>query len=386
MALEEKTGSRSKPGTKGNFKISGEMLELIAKSERHYRRRKRWARRWEFNRFFWFLDEFPSHEMYRPFAEDRRNTRQEMSYHRLRQVTSWTYWSHMKSTTGLKFAAAGGLISAFFQAAPGLRGGATTAEPLGWLLIAGFLYVLAVLWFEFRCPVLLKRALKKDTSYLGVEGRRWLLALVEDELRRWWAVAPYWPDTRALNPDSNGDETISAIMDGYGVPAFSGFNVRACAHIEKALYEYSLVSGKTIWRNDHFHSGLDKLEPRYTIPANGRPLMQTLHLSRVSAWNSKVDEPSQAGDLVLRWFESSVGIQHRLSKPKDVDMSREAEGLVHLFERDESALTFTRIIASWQNTMRPTSRLILILLFLASAGAFCWFVYLQMRILLPSLI
>ncbi|KPY10351.1 hypothetical protein [Pseudomonas savastanoi] len=385
MDSEENTPSQSTPIPESTFKVTSEMCERLVRSERKHRRRERWIRRWELNRFFWFLDEFPSQEIYRPFSDDRRNTRQEMAYHRLRQVTNWTYWSHMKSVTGLKFAAAGGLISAFFQAALGLRPAQAASEPLGWLLIAALLYVMAVLWFEFRCPNLLKRVLNKDEGYLGIEGRRWLLALVEDELRRWWAVTPYWPNVRDLDPDSSADQTVLGIMGGYGVPAFSGFSVQACAHIEKALYEYALVTSATIWRRDDFPTRFARLSPGYIIPSGRRPLMHRLHISRLSDLDANDVEGAKEGELVLRWFKSSVGIQHTLRKPKNVDMRWEAEGLARLFERDESALAFTKIIASWQNTMRPWSRLLLMLLFLASAGSFCWFVYLQVRFMIPTL-
>lgn len=367
------------------FALSDELLERIAKDQLRHKKMQRWRRRRELNKLFWFFEAFPSAEMYRPFSEDRRNTRQEMAYHRLRQVTSWKFWSNMKSTTGLKFAAVGGLVSAFFQASPTLKGPATTPEPLSWLLMAGLLYVLAVVWFEFRCPVLLKRSLNKTPDYLGIDGRRWLLALVEDEFRRWWEISPYLPDVSTLNPESSRDETVRLIMSGYGVPAFSGFGVYACAHIEQALYEYSQVCGVRMWRDDNPKEGLRKMEFQYTIPAGGRPFMRRLHLSRLNVWEAEQTEGAQEDDLVLRWFESSVAIRHELKSSKEVNMAREAEGLVWLFERDESAIAFTRIIASWQNTMRPWSRLILIFLFLASGGSFCWFVFLQLRIMLPSL-
>ncbi len=385
--MADKTAKNDKTiDAEDRFGLSKELLERLAKDQKQHKKRERWRRRRELNKFFWFLEEFPSAEMYRPFSEDRRNTRQEMAYHRLRQVTSWKFWSHMKSTTGLKFAAVGGLVSAFFQASPALRGAATAPEPLSWLLIAGLLYVLAVLWFELRCPVLLKRSLNKNSDYLGIDGRRWLLALVEDELRRWWEVRRYWPDIRTLDPKLSRDETVLAIMSGYGVPAFAGFGVYACAHIEQALYEYIQVSGARIWREDSPREGLRMMEPQYTIPSGRRPLMRRLHLSRLSAWEAEQSVGASEGDLVLRWFESSVAIQHQLSSAKKVNMAREAEGIVWLFQRDESSIAFTRIIASWQNTMRPWSRLILMFLFFASGGSFCWFVYLQLRIMIPSLI
>lgn len=386
MSPEEDSRSMGEPLEKDSFNMTEERLEQLVESQRRHRRRERWVRRWELNPFFWFLDEFPSREMYRPFTGDRRNTRQEMAYHRLRQVTSWSYWSHMKSTTGLKFAAAGGLISAFFQAAPSLKSTQMASEPLGWLLVAGFLYVVAVLWFEFRCPALIKRALKKDTGYLGIEGRRWLLALVEDEFRRWWTVVPYYPRHYEINNDFGEDRTLVAIMNGYGVPAYRGFDVIACAHIESALYEYVKVTGMAMWRESDFPKQFENFQPRYTIPAGRKPLMHRLHISRMSFLELDEIEGAKENDFVLRWFKSSVDIQHTLPKPKDVDMKWEAEGISLFFEKDDSALAFTRIIASWQNTMRPLSRLTLMLLFLASAGSFCCFVYLQMRFMVPALI
>ncbi|WP_439858318.1 hypothetical protein [Pseudomonas syringae] len=114
--------------------------------------------------------------------------------------------------------------------------------------------------------------------------------------------------------------------------------------------------------------------------------MSRLHLSRLSDHDAKDVDGVHEGDLMVRWSESSVQIHHRLPKANDVGMAWEAKGVVHLFESDESAMAFTKIIASWQNTMRPGSRLLLMFLFLASAGALCWFVYLQMRFMVPHLI
>ncbi|MNH29609.1 hypothetical protein D3C79_898520 [compost metagenome] len=92
------------------------------------------------------------------------------------------------------------------------------------------------------------------------------------------------------------------------------------------------------------------------------------------------------GDLVVQWFDSSLNFATNLPSPRNVNVSAYAEGLLHLFRTDTSALTFTRILAQWQNTMRPLSRLILISLFLASGGCFVWFVILQLKVLLPNLI
>lgn len=68
-----------------------------------------------------------------------------MTYHRFRQMTSWSFWSRMKSSTGIKLAAVGGLIATFLQAAPELKGAQGAVGPLSWLLLGGGFYLLAVL-------------------------------------------------------------------------------------------------------------------------------------------------------------------------------------------------------------------------------------------------
>lgn len=170
------------------FVLTDEMRRRIVESEKEHRRYKRRERRFEFSRISWFWDELPNEELYRPPLAKRRNTRQEMAYHRFRQMMSWSFWSRMKSGAGIKLAAVGGLVAAFIQAAPPLKGAEAAVGPLSWLLVGGGFYLLAVIWFEWKCPVLLKRTLAGKEEYLGIEGRRWLLALVEDELRRWWGV------------------------------------------------------------------------------------------------------------------------------------------------------------------------------------------------------
>ncbi|MNJ61492.1 hypothetical protein D3C77_572840 [compost metagenome] len=93
----------------------------------------------------------------------------------------------------------------------------------------------------------------------------------------------------------------------------------------------------------------------------------------------------QEGDLVVRWFDNSLTVFTKLPNYRNLMVSAFAEGLLYLFRSDASALTFSRIIAQWQNTIRPWSRLVLISLFLASGGCFAWFVYLQLTILVPVL-
>ncbi|NWC79303.1 hypothetical protein HX798_03260 [Pseudomonas putida] len=51
----------------------------------------------------------------------------------------------MKSSTGIKLAAVGGLIATFLQAAPELKGAQAAVGPLSWLLLGGGFYLLAVL-------------------------------------------------------------------------------------------------------------------------------------------------------------------------------------------------------------------------------------------------
>lgn len=77
--------------------------------------------------------DYPSEEVFRPTQGKRRNTRQEMAHHRFRQMTSWSFWSQMKSSTGIKLAAVGALVAALLQAAPLLQGSGVAVVPLSWL-------------------------------------------------------------------------------------------------------------------------------------------------------------------------------------------------------------------------------------------------------------
>ncbi|RUQ46288.1 hypothetical protein D8M30_14345 [Corynebacterium pseudodiphtheriticum] len=70
----------------------------------------------------------------------------------------------LDSDGGIKLAAVAGLVAGFLQAAPLLKGVEVAVGPFGWLLVSGGFYVLAVLWFEWRCPVLLKRTLQGNSS------------------------------------------------------------------------------------------------------------------------------------------------------------------------------------------------------------------------------
>jgi hypothetical protein len=338
-------------------------------------RREKFAER---NFLAWFFNELPPQDMYRASPENRRSTREEMRYHRLRQRTGWTFWSHLKSSTGLKFAAVAGLVSTLFQAAPTLRGKINGGEPFNWLLIAGLFYILAVVWFEVCCPTLLKQSLSAKPRYLGLGGRRWLQALVEDELRRWWSVRKWAPDPRLLDLDNDQDKTTLAIMTHYGTPAFAGFGVYACAHIEQVLNEFSQVTGTRIWRRDRSREKLYAFAPSYAYEGN-RPYIRRLIIDQLQDHELDPESSAQEGDLVLEWFSSSVSMVHNLPTLRQVDMAYEAQGLVHLFSDDKSAAALTEIVAFWQDTMRPFRRLGLMALFCCSGLSFGWFVWLQLH-------
>ena len=378
----DQSGSIEKP--KKAFVLTDKMRRQIEESEKEHRRYKRREKRFEFSWISWFCDEFPNEEVYRPPLVERRNTRQEMAYHRFRQMTSWSFWSRMKSGTGIKLAAVGGLVAAFLQAAPELKGAAAAVGPLSWLLVGGGFYFLAVIWFEWRCPVLLKRTLAGKDEYLGIEGRRWLLALVEDELRRWWNIKPYDLDVGRIKPESNTHQLAVAITQHGDIPAYGGFGEFASARIEYALCEYAQLTSTAIWREDFKPNEFEEFKPVHRFCPLNTPL-RSLHLSIMNGSEVKMAKVGKEGDLVVRWLNSPLDFQSRLPTPRNLMVSAHAEGLIYLFRTDASALTFTRIVAQWQNTMLPLCRLTLISLFLASGGCFAWFVFLQLKILVPLL-
>lgn len=369
---------------KKGFVFTDEMRQEMLESQKEYRReqRRRWWR--EFSWISWFFDQYPNEDFYRPSPVERRNTRQEMAYHRFRQFTSWSFWSRMKSSTGIKLAAVGGLVAAFLQAAPPLKGAEAAVGPLSWLLLGGGFYLLAVIWFELRCPVLLKRTLAGRDEYLGIEGRRWLLALVEDEFRRWWHVELYDMELGSVRPGS-GEYELARAITGYGdIPAYGGFGEYAAARIEHALDEYAQLTSAVIWKESYKPNEYHEFTPGHRICPLNTPL-RNFHLSYMSSGDAEIAKVGQKGDLVVRWFDNSLTFLSRLPNRRNLMVSAYAEGLLFLFRSDASAITFSRIIAQWQNTMRPWSRLGLISLFLASGGCFAWFVYLQLSILLPVL-
>ncbi|WP_147459030.1 DUF308 domain-containing protein [Pseudomonas sp. AOB-7] len=378
---QELKSGKNKHADEIPLQTAKEYYQMVAR----HRRKMRIERFFEQNPLAWFFNEFPPQDMYKSSPENRRNTRQEMRYHWLRQRTSWTFLSHLTTSTGIRFAAIGGLVSAFFQAAPGLRGEGVNGEVFNWLLIAGLLYLIAGVWFSLSCPLLLKQTLKGTPRYLGQHHRRWLQALVEDELRRWWKKIEWLPHPARLQIENNAhDRTTLVIMQSYGVPAFSGFGVYACAHIESALHEYEIISKTRPWRQNRCNGKLEAFSPS-VVYESSRPLVRSLSLSRVDEYLAEQGCGAKVGDLVVHWHDSNVEISHQVPKRSAVHISREAEGLVYLFAEDGSASVFAEIVAFWQESMYPWRRLIMILLLSMSASSFAWFVYLQLKTVLSAL-
>lgn len=380
VAVPECDDPEAKP-----FALNERNRRLILDAQKKYRRRKRLERRIEFSWLSWLFDEFPSDEMYRPPLGERRNTRQEMAYHRFRQMMSWSFWSGIKSSTGIKLAAVAGLVAGFLQAAPLLKGAEVAVGPFGWLLVSGGFYVLAVLWFEWRCPVLLKRTLAGKQEYLGIEGRRWLLALVEDELRRWWGIKTY--DLKAGRAQGSADtyQVALGIVQYGNVPAYGGFYDFAAARVEHALDEYAQLTSTIIWRDEGRPEELHRFSPSYRLSPLNMPL-RSLYLSIIDESTVKTAKVGKEGDLAIRWFDTPLTFITELPTHRNLTVSAYTEGLVYLFRTDSSALTFTRIVAQWQNSMRPLSRLVLLGLFSAGGACFLWFVLQQLRILAPILL
>lgn len=356
------------------FALTERNIRLILDSQKKYCRRKRLERRIEFSWLSWLFDEFPSDEMYRPPLGERRNTRQEMAYHRFRQMMSWSFWSGIKSSTGIKLAAIAGLVAGFLQAAPLLKGAEVAVGPLGWLLVSGGFYLLAVLWFEWRCSVLLKRTLAGKQEYMGIEGRRWLLALVEDEMRRWWGIKPY--DLQAGRDQGSADtyQIAQGIVQYWNVPAYGGFYDFAAARIEHALDEYAQLTSTIIWRDEGRTEELRRFSPGYRLCPLNTPL-RSLHLSVMNESDVKAAKVGQEGDLAIRWFDMPLTFITDLPTHRNLTVSAYTEGLAYLFRTDSSALTSTRIVAQWQNSMRPWSRLVLLGLFSAGGACFLWFIF-----------
>ncbi|WP_296224927.1 hypothetical protein [Ralstonia sp. UBA689] len=357
----------------------GVVMRRAIEAQRRYRWRQRIARFVERNLIAWFFDEFPAQDMYVPDPQIRRTTRQDARYHRFRQRTGWTFLSYLGTSAGVRFAAIAGLVSAVFQAAPVLHPSGSTATAFRWLLISGAMYLCAAAWFELFCPLLLKQTLRSKEGGLGMHGRRWLRALVEDELRRWWARRTWKPHPALLDLSRMEDKSAVAIMSRYGDPAFAGFDVLACAHIDLALDEFSRSRNVKLWTpTEEGSERWKRHEAGYTLEGN-RPLMQRLRIYRLSQHELEGQSEISERDLVVEWDRSGIAILNRLPTKRTIHVCREAEGLAHLFESDADARTFSTIVAGWQDTMHPLRRIVLFGLYLFSLVAFLCFIVSQVH-------
>ncbi|WP_434684805.1 hypothetical protein [Pseudomonas sp. R4-75] len=208
--------------------------------------------------------------------------------------------------------------------------------------------------------------------------------MVEDELRRWWSKRDWWPHPDLLDTRKSEDETALVIMSGYGVPAFAGFDCYACAHIERALFEYRNLRKVTIWRAGDHPSEYEEFTPMYGHEGS-RPWMSRLTIRSLNEYDAEHNPKLKAGDLVVEWHRCSLNISSNLPSRRSVNIRYEAEGLDELFSDHAGALAMAQTIAFWQNTMHPIRRLILIVLYLMSGVFFTSFVVLQLQILLPKM-
>lgn len=355
-----------------------EYMRDLLQVQRKYRRKQRWEKFWELNPLAWFFDEFPDQEMYRPSFNECRSTRQQVRYYWLRRHTGWASLAQLKTTTGVRFAAVAGLVSSVFQAAPMLHNSNAGGTPFIWLLVSGLAYLGAVAWFEVCCPGLLKQAIARRSNTDGQHGRRWLRALVDDELRRWWVKREWLPRPEQLDLSKMEDRTIVGIMSGYGTPAFAGFGVYARAHIELALDEFAKAQNIRLWRCGGIRgNGLSEFEPTHGYEGQ-RPWVERLSIRNPESMELERYETSKR-DLVVEWSRVPVDISERLPKRRHIEISREVEGLHHLFETDAQATAFTQIIAHWQDTMRPWRRMFLLTLYATSFSCFAAFVFAQIN-------
>lgn len=349
--------------------------------------RQQLARFLTLNPVAWFFDEGPPQDWYHFDPSIRRSTRQNARYHWFRQRTGWTFLSHLGTTTGVRFAAIAGLVSAVFQAAPALGSHSPVASAFRWLLIAGGMYLLAAIWFELFCPLLLKQMLKSRDAPLGLHGRRWLRALVEDELRRWWQKRTWMPQIEMLDPSRREDRTALGIMSGYGVPVFCGFGVEACAQIDQALSEFAATQKIRLWAgNLRKDQRLEPYSAGYGFEGN-RPWVRTLRIGRPDADQRLESDPAMVGarDLTVEWCRAPLGIAHHSPTRRSIDLARDVEGLELLFENDADARTFATIVGGWQDTLHPIRRALLFSLYIASLLSFVIFVGLQVRTVMNGL-
>lgn len=359
--------------------INEDVLRRIVETRREYAWRQRVARFMERNVIAWFFDEFPPLDVYIPDPQVRRTTKQDARYHWFRQRSGWTFLAQLGTSAGVRFAAVAGLVSAVFQAAPVLKPASSTATSFRWLLISGAMYIGAVVWFELFCPLLLKQTLKQKGQVLGMHGRRWLQALVEDELRRWWAKRIWTPHPASLDVSKTEDKSALIIMARYGAPVFAGFDARARAHIDLALEEFSQARNIKLWTpSDDASRRWRRHEVTYGMGGN-RPRMQRLRIYRLSTYQLEDRDVVSESDLVVEWDRAGIEIAHHVPTRNALQVCREAEGLCHLFENDADAREFSTIVSGWQDTMHPFRRLLLFVLYLTSLIAFICFIVSQVH-------
>ncbi len=239
--------------------------------------------------------------------------------------------------------------------------------------MAGFCYLAAVVWYEIFCPLLLKQVLAPKVNEQGPHWRRWGRALVEDELRRWWCKREWTPPLELLDASRSTDRSAIAIMASYGTPAFAGFGVRACAHIELALQEFATTQKICMWQAPERHGDkLSEFEPGYGYEGN-RPWVRRLHIRRPEQIEMAENPGASEMDLVIQWYRSEIIVSHMEPHEGSLNIEYDAEGLQHLFDTDEHAAAFTMIVAHWQDSLHPWRRLLLLILYALSIASFSWF-------------
>lgn len=328
----------------------------------------------EHNPIAWFLDEFPFSEIYYKPTEDRRSTKQEFWYHWLRQKTGWAALARLKSKGKIFFAASATLIGVILPIIPSNIVNNTAI--FIWLLLGGILYLTAITFYELFSPFLLKFILSMERpKYLGGQGRRSLQVMVENELCRWWQKIEWTPDPKQLfsiNKNQIENETILAMMSGYGTPAFCGFNYYACAHIEKAIEEFSILCKIKIWRQDGQSNQLSEFSVSYAL-GGYVPYRYRLSIRKPNSIDIQDHQGVSPNDLIVGWYKNYVMLSHEAPTNKNIRIDTAAEGLLYLFDTDENAIAFAEIISLWQDTLYPLRRLILILLY--GASFFALFVF-----------
>lgn len=342
--------------------MSDEQIAAHEAEMQRARKRERITKFQTFNPIAWFWDDLPYQERYQNLNGIRRTTRQEFYYHWVRRRTGWMALSKLKNKGVIYFAAISGLISLVIQIAPLSQ--PNHALPFKWLLFAGILYLVAVGFYGIFCPMLLKETISRKSDYVGDYGRRWLRALVEDELRRWWYKREWIPKPyHNLDMSKWRDSTVAGIMTGYGTPAFCGFGPYACAQIEFALDELAKSQNFNIWNGTGPKATL--FSPSYAIEGN-RPLVRTFFFSAPSRYDIEQNPKLSANDLVLNIIDSNVDISERAPTQKNVNIENDINGLQFLFNTDSRSLAFAEIVAHWQEFLYPMRRLILLLLYIGS--------------------